>query len=298
MAVCTLCPRRCGRDREKERGLCGAGDALLLARAAPHFWEEPCLSGTRGSGALFFSGCTLRCAYCQNYEISRAQKGFAVSDDRFIEILFALKEKGVHNINLVTADPYVARLAPLLKKVKKELALPVVFNGSGYESEEMLTLLDGAVDVYLPDCKYADAGLAKRLSGAPDYPDVVRKALRRMYEQVGKPRFDKEGILQKGVLVRHLVLPGCRADSLAVLALLGKLFRKDEILLSLMSQFTPNGRAGGPSRRLTRFEYESVAAYAKTLGFDGYFQDFSSQSAQYTPSFEGEGVTEDGKGSA
>lgn len=288
---CTLCPRRCGRDRTAGKGACGADEVLRIARAAPHFWEEPCLSGSGGSGAVFFSGCTLRCTYCQNIEISRGEVGLAVSDERFVEILFELKAKGVHNINLVTADPYAARIAPLLKSVKKELALPIVFNGSGYESEEMLSLLDGVVDIYLPDFKYADPAAAAALSHAPDYTEVAKRALPIMFSQVGKPLLDKDGMLKRGVMVRHLVLPGYRSNSLKVLRLLDAMFEKDEILLSLMSQFTPNGREGTISRRLTSFEYETVARLAEELGFEGYFQAFSSQKREFTPAFDGEGVT-------
>lgn len=292
MAICTLCPRRCGRDRAVEAGYCGApaGAGFLIGRAAPHFWEEPCISGTKGSGAVFFAGCTLRCGYCQNYELSRGKEGVRVDAARLVEILFELKEKGVHNINLVTADPYAAELAPLLRSVKDELRLPVVFNCSGYESEEMLALLDGLVDVYLPDWKYADPELAAALSGAADYPAVAGRALSLMFSQVGRPVFDQKGLLKKGLLVRHLLLPGHRSDSLRAIGLLRERFLPEDILFSLMSQYTPNGRSG-PARRLTRFEYESVAAFVKKCGFSGYFQDFSSQNASFTPAFDGEGVT-------
>ena len=292
MAICTLCPRRCGRDRAVEAGFCGApaGEGFFIGRAAPHFWEEPCISGARGSGAVFFAGCTLRCGYCQNYELSRGKKGVWVESDRLIEILFELKAEGVHNINLVTADPYVAKLAPLLRSVKAELGLPIVFNCSGYESEEMLTLLDGLVDVYLTDWKYADPALAAALSGAADYPAVAGRALPLMFSQVGRPVLDENGLLKRGLLVRHLVLPGHRADSLQAIGQLREHFLPEDILLSLMSQYTPNGRSG-PTRRLTRFEYESVAAFVRECGFSGYFQDFSSQNASFTPAFDGEGVT-------
>lgn len=288
---CTLCPRRCGADREKTGGVCGADNRIKIARAAPHFWEEPCISGQKGSGAVFFSGCTLRCVYCQNYEISSGGKGDFVSEEGLVSILFSLKEQGVHNINLVTPDQYLALLAPILRRVKQELALPIVINCSGYESREMLALLDGVADVYLVDHKYADDALAKRLSGVSDYVKTVTEALSVMFSQVGRPCFSADGMLEKGMIIRHLVLPGERKNSLAVLDGIKALFSPDDFLLSLMSQYTPNGQEGAPTRALTRFEYQSVAARAESYGFQGYFQAFSSQSSAYTPPFDGKGVT-------
>ena len=287
---CYLCPRRCGAERTRAPGACGAGDTLRLARAELHFWEEPCISGQRGSGAIFFSGCTLRCTYCQNYEVSHKSYGIGITPERFREILYELKEKGAHNLNLVTADPYLAIIAPILREEKDKLGLPIVYNCSGYESQEQLRLLDGLCDIYLTDFKYADNSLGERLSGVPDYTDVLLRALPEMFRQVGACRFDGEGMMTKGVLVRHLVLPGCRKDSLAALTMLSDLVPIGDVRLSLMSQFTPNGH-GEPSRRLTRFEYESVASKALLLGFEGYFQEFSSQTSDYTPDFHGQGVT-------
>lgn len=291
MERCRLCPRRCGADRAEQAGLCMGDDRIRIARAAPHFWEEPCISGTRGSGAVFFSGCTLRCAYCQNYEISAGGKGEIVSSERFIEILFSLKAARVHNINLVTADHFVGQIAPLLHRVKDELGLPIVFNCSGYESEEMLAMLDGLVDIYLVDFKYADDSLGERYSGVSNYVDTVTRAIPLMLKQVGRPTFNEEGMMVKGVIVRHLVLPGERKNSLAVLNSLSALCPPEEILLSLMSQYTPNGKEGTPNRTLTRFEYRSVADLAEAHGFQGYFQEFSSQNRAFTPPFDGKGVT-------
>ena len=291
MVNCTLCPRRCGVNRNEKIGVCGADNRLKIARAAAHFWEEPCISGKNGSGAVFFSGCTLRCVYCQNYEISSGGKGDFVNEEAFVSILFSLKEEGVHNINLVTPDQYLATLAPILKRVKSELALPIVINCSGYESLEMLSLLDGVADVYLVDFKYADDALAKRLSGVSNYVKTVTEALPVMLSQVGKPRFSEDGMLEKGIILRHLVLPGERKNSLAVLDRVKELLSLDDFLLSLMSQYTPNGKEGAPSRTLTRFEYQSVAERAESYGFDGYFQAFSSQNQAFTPAFDGKGVT-------
>jgi len=291
MAECTLCPRRCGIDREQHIGVCGADNRIKIARAAPHFWEEPCISGKNGSGAVFFSGCTLRCVYCQNYEISSGGKGDFVNQEDFVSILFSLKEQGVHNINLVTPDQYLSLLAPILKDIKKELALPIVINCSGYESREMLSLLDGIADIYLVDYKYADDALARRLSGVSDYVKTVTEALPVMFSQVGRPVFSKDGMLQKGIILRHLVLPGERKNSLLVLDRVNEIFSADDFLLSLMSQYTPNGKEGAPMRTLTRFEYQSVAARAEEYGFQGYFQAFSSQNQAFTPPFDGKGVT-------
>ena len=291
MMKCTLCPRRCGADRQKTSGVCGADCRIKIARAAPHFWEEPCISGKNGSGAIFFSGCTLRCSYCQNYEISSGGKGEFVSDADFVSILFSLKEQGVHNINLVTPDQYISLLAPILRKVKKDLALPIVINCSGYESCEMLSLLDGVADIYLVDYKYADDVLAKRLSGVENYVKTVTEALPEMLSQVGIPCFSEDGMLQKGVIIRHLVLPGERKNSLMVLDSIKSIFSAEDFLLSLMSQYTPNGQEGAPMRTLTRFEYQSVADLAESYGFDGYFQTFSSQNRAFTPPFDGKGVT-------
>lgn len=291
MTGCRLCPRRCGIDRQQHIGICGADNRIKIARAAPHFWEEPCISGQNGSGAVFFSGCTLRCVYCQNYEISSGGKGEYVSEEDFVSILFSLKAQGVHNINLVTPDQYLALLAPILRRAKEELALPIVINCSGYESCEMLSLLDGIADIYLVDYKYADDAPAKRLSGVDNYVKTVTEALPEMFSQVGRPCFSEDGMLKKGMIIRHLVLPGERKNSLMVLDSIKSIFSAEDFLLSLMSQYTPNGKEGAPMRTLTHFEYQSVAARAEEYGFDGYFQAFSSQNRSFTPPFDGKGVT-------
>lgn len=287
---CRLCPRQCGALREKVPGYCGAGTALRIARAAPHVWEEPCISGTRGSGALFFSGCALRCRYCQNYEISFCRKGSDVTPDRLFDIMTALKEQGVHNFNFVTADHYVPQLVPVLEKAKATFDLPIVWNCSGYESPAMLSMLDGLVDVYLPDFKYADSALAEQLSCAADYPKVALNALDRMLCQTGKPVKDREGLLRRGVLVRHLVLPGYRKNSIDAVKLLAGRFAPSDFLFSLMSQYTPQDRENTPNRRLTCFEYESVKDAVLEAGFDGYFQSLSSAESAFTPPFDGTGV--------
>ncbi len=287
---CTLCPRRCGADRASRLGYCGAGDAIRLARAMPHFGEEPCISGKSGSGAIFFSGCTLRCVFCQNRVISTENLGKAVTPDRFREICFELKSAGVHNINLVTPDAYAERIVPVLEEIKAELALPIVVNCGGYLSPRQVELFARVADVWLPDFKYADGALAARLSGAGDYPEVALAALREMVDRIGKPVFDADGILQKGVLVRHLVLPGQRKNSIAAVEMLRSAFASDEVLLSLMAQYTPNGAEGAPNRRITTFEYQSVMEAVEAAGFAGYCQSPDSAKAEYTPEFGLQGV--------
>ena len=285
---CTFCPRRCGADRTASVGICGIGDRIRIARAALHFWEEPCISGTRGSGAVFFSGCSLCCVFCQNKKISCGGFGADITADRFKEICFELKAAGAHNINLVTADHQLPLILPIMSDIKNELAIPIVFNCSGYESPGMLSALDGIVDVYLPDFKFYDDGLSVKYAGAPDYREVAEKAIAEMARQTGKPTFS-DGILVKGTLVRHLVLPGHRNDSIKVIKRLAEMFDSTDILVSLMSQYTPT-EGGGPSRRLTTFEYESVADVLEKTGFSGYFQEKSSAKEEYTPPFDLEGV--------
>ena len=288
--LCTQCPRACAVSRETgERGYCGAPAQFLLARAARHPFEEPCISGTRGSGTVFFSGCNLRCVYCQNREISHGLLGREVSAEELEDILLRLCDEGVHNINLVTPTPYARQLVPVLTRVKERLGIPVVYNSSGYESVETLRRLEGLVDVYLPDCKYLDPALALAYSDAPDYPSVAFASLAEMLRQQPSCRLDEDGLLQNGVLVRHLVLPGQRKDSIALLHALAERFGTDAFLLSLMRQYTPEFAKHTPypdlHRRLTSFEYESVLRTASALGFSGYTQDADSASAVYTPSF-------------
>ena len=289
-SLCTQCPRACAVSRETgERGYCGAPASFLLARAARHPFEEPCISGTRGSGTVFFSGCNLRCVYCQNREISHGLLGREVSAEELEEILLRLRDEGVHNVNLVTPTPYARQLIPVLARVKERLGIPVVYNSSGYESVDTLRRLEGLVDVYLPDFKYLDPSLALAYSDAPDYPEVAFASLAEMLRQCPECRFDGEGLLQSGVLLRHLVLPGQRKDSIALLHALAERFGTDALRLSLMRQYTPEFAKHTPypdlHRRLTSFEYESVLRTASALGFSGYTQDADSASSVYTPSF-------------
>ena len=290
MKSCTLCPHACGKNREAgEVGVCRMTSEIFVAKAAPHFYEEPPISGTRGSGAVFFSGCSLSCLFCQNKAISRGATGRKVGEGELKRIFLDLAASGVHNLNLVTATHYTDAVARVLRDIKPQLNIPVVWNSSGYESPETLRLLEGLVDIYLPDFKYADNTLATALSGAPDYSKHACLALAEMYRQTGKATFDENGLLKKGMVVRHLVLPGHREDSAAVLRLLADTLPTQNILLSLMRQYTPDfAPPDAPQnlkRRLTTFEYQWVANLAAELGFVGFLQEKDAANAAYTPDF-------------
>ena len=294
MSECRLCPRQCGADRKEKSGYCGEKDIVRVARIAPHHFEEPPISGTRGSGTVFFSGCPLHCVFCQNKNISKAGGvGKEISADELYREILKLLETGVHNLNLVTASHFVPQIIPVLQKLRTngELNVPVVYNSSGYERTETLKMLDGLVDIYLPDFKYFSPELAKKYSGAPDYPEVAALAIKEMFRQVGKYQFDEKepDLLKRGLVVRHLVLPSCRQDSIDALRALAQNLPTDEVLLSLMSQYTPDFALDTPykelHRRLTSFEYSSVVKEAENLGFDGFIQSKSSANAKYTPNF-------------
>ena len=294
MGNCQLCPRRCGADRERHPGFCKAGSRVRIARAALHRWEEPCISGTRGSGAVFFSGCTLQCCFCQNYAISTGGFGKEISTERLSEIFLELQAQGAHNLNLVTADPYVPQVAEALNRVRDRLKVPVVYNCGGYESPEILAMLDGLVDVYLPDLKFMSRELAERYANAPDYFAVASEAVREMIRRTGAPVFDAEGMMQRGVLIRHMVMPGCREDSCQLLHWMAEELPKGQFLISLMSQFTPTSACiAFPeiNRRVTTYEYRQVLETARELGLeDGYRQHRTSAREEYTPPFDLEGV--------
>lgn len=298
---CTLCPRACGADRAAgQTGYCGANDQLLVARAALHHWEEPCLSGApddmRGSGTVFFSGCSLRCCYCQNYPISQQGVGKSIDAQRLAQIFLQLQQDGARNLNLVTATHYLPWVQEALTTARREgLTLPVVYNTGGYETVDTVRALDNLVDVWLTDFKYASPELSARFSHAEDYPSVAEEALRQILAQTGSPVYDAEGFLQHGVIVRHLVLPGCVQDSRLVMQTLARLRRETGVsfLTSLMSQFTPFYQAAenGLARRITTYEYRQVVEEAIQLGLtDGYMQEKSSAREEYTPPFNLEGV--------
>lgn len=298
---CRICPRACGADRAAgHTGYCGADDKLVVARAALHHWEEPCLSGApddaRGSGTVFFSGCALRCCYCQNYPISQQGVGKAITAQHLAEIFLRLQQNGARNLNLVTATQYLPWVLEALDSARSAgLSLPVVYNTGGYETVETVKALDGYVDVWLADFKYASPDLADRLSSARDYPAVAEAALRQMLIQTGAPVYDAEGFLQRGVIVRHLALPGCTEDSFAALQTLARIRKETGVpfVPSLMSQFTPFYKAAerGLGRRITTYEYRKVIDEAIRLGLtDGYMQEKSSAREEYTPPFNLEGV--------
>lgn len=284
---CTLCPRRCGVDRTKgERGFCGMPDKLYAARASAHYWEEPVISGSFGSGAIFFSGCTLRCAFCQNYTISDEHFGRELTPQALRAAMERLIDEGVQTINLVTPTHFLPSILPALEP---KLPVPVVYNCGGYESVETLHRLEGKIDVYLPDFKYSDNALAKRLSAAPDYYETAAAAILEMYRQVGRPVIEDEQ-MTRGVLLRHLVLPGFVDNSLGVLDWIAENFRSGDILVSLMSQYVPMGKAKTMpplDRRITETEYDAVLSYMELLGIeDGFTQDFSAATSDYTPEFD------------
>ncbi len=295
MQQCKLCPRGCGIDRHTSVGFCQESNDLRVARIAPHYFEEPCISGSRGSGTIFFSGCSLRCVFCQNKDISRVGGiGETLSNGELYERILSLQELGVHNINLVTPTHFVHKIAPILEKLKAtgELRVPVVYNSSGYESVQTLRRLDGLVDIYMPDFKYFSAELAKKYSSASDYPVVATETIKEMFAQVGKYRYSQgeTDILERGLIVRHLVLPACRHDSINVMRHLAAIVPPDDILLSLMSQYTPEFALDTPytelHRRVTSFEYSSVVNLALELGFNGFIQQRAAANVKYTPDFK------------
>lgn len=263
-------------------GFCGLGTLPRVARIAPHNWEEPCISGERGSGAVFFSGCTLRCVYCQNYEISAENKGRIITVEQLAKEFQRLESTGVHNINLVSPTPYVEAIKAALDIYKP--SIPVVYNCSGYESVETINGLEGYVDVYLPDFKYSDNALAQKLSTAKNYAETALAAIGAMINQTGCNEFDNEGMMTKGVIIRHLVLPNHTKNSVEALRLLAENF--DSPTISLMCQYIPHGRAADfpeLNRRITRREYDKVKKVLFDLNLDGFVQDLSSADEKYIP---------------
>ncbi|WP_294905052.1 radical SAM protein [uncultured Eubacterium sp.] len=288
--ICNQCPRKCNVDRTRTVGYCKSPEEFRLSRAALHFWEEPCISGKNGSGAVFFSGCNLGCLFCQNYEISHENKGMTVSDDGLIKIFENLIEQGANNINLVNPTHYAVQLATLLKKYKP--SVPVVYNSSGYESTETLKMLDGLVDIYLPDFKYIRNDKALKYSRAEDYPEVAMRALEEMYLQREKTEFDENGIMKKGMIIRHLILPSNTNSSLKILDFINEKF--PNAYVSLMAQYTPcNDLSAVPEldRKITEREYNKVVDYALNLGMDKIFiQSGESADEKFIPDFDFTGI--------
>lgn len=285
--ICTLCPRNCKADRSQTVGLCGVGDKIKVAKAYLHLWEEPCISGEKGSGTVFFSGCNLKCCFCQNYEISHQTRGREITADELSDIFLKLQDKGAENINLVSGTQFVPQIISALDRVKHRLDIPVVYNTGGYEKAETIKLLEGYVDIYLPDLKYFSPELSMRYSKAEDYFQHASKAIVEMYTQ--QPKLVYEGdMLKKGLIIRHLVLPKCRHDSMRVLEWIYENLPEKSYLISLMSQYTPAYNSceyPEINRKISTFEYNSVMDKALEYGMEGFFQERSSATLDYTPDF-------------
>ncbi len=291
--VCNLCPRMCGAVRTAQRGegCCRMPELPVLARAALHHWEEPPISGTRGSGTVFFSGCSLGCVFCQNEEISHQDFGRPVSMARLEEICRALVEQGAHNLNFVTPTHYAHAVKGLLEGYRP--GVPIVWNSGGYERVDTLRTLEGLVDIYLPDLKYLDGEGALRYSAAADYPDTAMAAVREMVRQVGAYELDGDGLLKKGAVIRHLLLPGRVAQAKAVMDWVARAFAPGTVLFSLMSQYTPWGRASEfpeIDRKLRASEVRAAQQYMDALGLEGFVQDSESARREYTPDFDLTGI--------
>ncbi|MBR6821912.1 MAG: radical SAM protein [Clostridia bacterium] len=291
--ICSICPRNCRAVRSSDtgEGVCSSGTLPRIARAALHFGEEPCISGTRGSGTVFFTGCNLHCVYCQNEEISRegSDAGKTVSIERLREIFKELRDQGAHNINLVTGAHYITAIS---KALEKDPGIPVVYNSGGYEKPESLRLLKGKVNIFLPDFKYALSSVAEKYSCAPDYPKVALAAIKEMYDQVGPVEIDDEGILKKGVLIRHLILPNNVFNTLRVMDLIEENFDPSTIMFSLMSQYTPmEGVPAELSRPVSEEEYGICEQYLLESSLEnGFLQDLSSATEEMIPKFDLTGV--------
>ena len=292
---CELCPRRCGADRRTQTGRCGAGNTLRAARAALHRWEEPCISGEdpeRGSGTVFFCGCTLGCVFCQNGAISHGGEGKEITTERLAEVFLALQAQGAYNINLVTPTQYLPWILEALNLCRERLAIPVLYNTGGYERVEMLRLLEGRVQIYLPDLKYAMERPARELSAAPDYFEAAAAAIDEMVRQVGAYQIGDDGLMRSGVILRHLVLPGQMENTKRVIDYVSTHFPPKTVLFSLMSQYTPqSGSTGALARRLNEREYRTAVQYMRDCGLtDGFCQELSSAKEEYTPVFDLQGV--------
>ena len=294
--ICTNCPRHCGIDRTYEFGFCGMKENPVVAKACLHSWEEPVISGSRGSGTVFFSGCSLRCIFCQNEAISHVAYVSEITTKQLANIFLRLQASGAHNINLVNPTHFAQAIIESLDLVRSRLSIPVIWNSSGYECVETVKKLEGYVDVYLPDIKYWSPTLSKLFSGVSDYFELAQTAIFEMFRQVGDMQLNDEGMIEKGLIIRHLVLPNCTHDSIKILKWISQNFPKG-IMVSLMSQFTPNHKTMDKkylNRRITKEEYRRVNEQLMRLGLDdGFTQDLESAHKQYIPVFDLEGVTED-----
>ena len=296
--VCTLCPRNCTVDRKNgEKGICGQTAELKVARAALHFWEEPCISGMTGSGTVFFSGCSLHCVFCQNESIANGTVGKNITIERLAEIFFELEKQGANNINLVTPGHFIPQIREALLLAKKQgLSLPIVYNTSSYETVEALRSLDGLIDIYLPDFKYMSSELSAKYSHAADYAKIAKAAIAEMVRQTGMPVFDEngeDGLIKRGTIVRHLTLPGCMEDSKEILKYLHDTYG-EQIYNSIMNQFTPlENVAAYPelNRKITEEEYEELVDYAIDLGIEqGFIQEGETAEESFIPDFDCQGI--------
>ena len=292
--ICNLCPRNCNIDRNGQKGYCGQTDKIKVARASLHMWEEPCISGENGSGTVFFSGCGLRCVFCQNYDIANGNTGKEITVERLAQIFLELKEKGAHNINLVTGDHFALQIMSALDIAKaKGMDLPVVFNTSSYINKETLKTLENYVDIYLADFKYFDRETAKKYSNAEDYPTVVKTAIEEMVSQKGNPDYDENGIMTKGVIVRHLLMPGYIQESKAIIKYLYEEYG-ERVVLSIMNQYTPLKNVEKYSeinRKVSEYEYETLINYAISIGVrEAYIQEGEAAEESFIPPFDLEGV--------
>lgn len=287
---CNICPRKCNADRTENFGLCGCNDKIKLAKVCLHKWEEPCICGGNGAGAVFFSGCNLKCCYCQNYRISHENFGKEISVERLSEIFLDLQEKGACNIDLVTPTPYVYHIIKALDIVKDKLKIPVVYNCGGYELPETIKLLDGFIDIYLPDFKYYDNSYALKYSGVKNYFEYASESLKEMISQTGKLKYSDSGIMKKGTIIRHLALPNLRHDSIRLMEWISENLPNDCFLISLMSQYTPipeiKEKYPEINRRITKMEYNSILNRISELGLEGFSQEKSSAVSDYTPDFD------------
>lgn len=287
---CNLCPRMCGTDRTSEKGFCGMGAEAVVARASLHKWEEPCISYKNGAGTVFFSGCNLHCCYCQNNVISNELFGRNVTVSRLADIFLSLQDKGADNLDLVTPTHFTPIILRALDKIRHKLIIPVVWNCGGYELPQTIAMLNGYIDIYLPDMKYFSADVSRRYSNAPDYFYYASESVLAMTEQCGELKYNTEGGMLKGTIIRHLVLPGQRHDSMQILNWIAKNITPEKALVSIMNQFTPldfiDDKYSEIKRRVTKMEYNSVVNHAAALGINGFTQQKSSASEKYVPTFD------------
>ncbi len=288
---CVLCPRKCKVNRNENKGICGEKAVVRVGRAAPHYWEEPCISGGNGSGTVFFAGCSLKCVYCQNYNLSRGSKGVEITTEELADVYLKLQSNGVHNINLVTAEHFAPQIKESVETARKKgLRIPVILNSSGYVNAETLEILKDVIDVYLVDFKYMDKNLAKEFSYAPDYPETAKNALAEMTRLKPCIIYDENDMIKSGVVVRHLCIPGCGEDSKNVLKYVFETYGKN-VVLSIMSQYTPTPACEKHpllGRKLTQKEYDNIIDFCIEIGIeDAYIQDEESASESFIPEFYG-----------